>query len=86
MRHVPPKSTIDDVPRPVTPAPNDIKSSAPAVIVQCWCALVRRMDRPALDRFTRDIWARFDERDLAALKSAILDRRAELQRAGRSPR
>ena len=80
MRRVPPKSTIDDVPRPITPAPNEFKSSAPAVIVQCWCALVRRMDRPALDRFTRDIWARFDERDLTALKGAILDRRAELRR------
>jgi hypothetical protein len=36
------------------------------------------MRRPALDRFTRDIWRRFDERDLAALKEAILRRREEL--------
>ena len=78
MRRAPPKSTVDDIPRPVVPAPNVFKSSAPAVIVQCWCGLVQRMDRRGLDRFTRDIWARFDEHDLVPLKAAILARRAEL--------
>ena len=82
MRRVPPKSTVDDIPRPIAPAPNAFKSSAPTVIVQCWCGLVRRMDRAALDRFTRDIWSRFDERDLVALKVAILERRAELANRG----
>lgn len=38
------------------------------------------MSRPALDRFTKDIWRRFDERDLGALKQAILRRREELVR------
>jgi len=39
-------------------------SPAPPVVVQCWCGLVERMDRRTLDRFTRDIWKRFDHRDL----------------------
>jgi hypothetical protein len=54
------------------------KSSAPTVVVACWCGLVERMDRPALDRFTRDIWRRFDHRDLEPLKQAILRRRRML--------
>jgi hypothetical protein len=33
------------------------------------------MDRRALDRFTRDIWRRFDEKELEPLKWAILRRR-----------
>jgi len=36
------------------------------------------MDRRTLNRFTRDIWARFDERNLAPLKIAILRRRRAL--------
>ena len=36
------------------------------------------MDRSALDRFTRDIWRRFDPTDLEPLKRAILRRREEL--------
>jgi hypothetical protein len=36
------------------------------------------MDRRALDRFTRDIWARFDEWDLAPLNFPILRRRRAL--------
>ncbi|HUQ83065.1 MAG TPA: hypothetical protein VM076_18080 [Gemmatimonadaceae bacterium] len=44
-----------------------MKRSAPAVVVQCWCALVERMGRKYVDRFTRDIWRRFDSRDLAPL-------------------
>ena len=68
MRRSPPKSTLDDIPRPVLPAPNGTKSSAPAVVVQCWCGLVARMVRRTLDRFTRDVWARFDERELELLK------------------
>lgn len=76
----PPKSTIEDVSRPVLPEPNAVKSPAPAVVVACWCGFVERMDRRALDRFTRDIWRRFDERDLEPLKWAILRRRRILAR------
>jgi hypothetical protein len=36
------------------------------------------MDRPQLDRFTHDIWKRFDERELSPLRDAILRRRKEL--------
>jgi hypothetical protein len=36
------------------------------------------MDRQCLDRFTRDIWRRFDDRDLEPLKWAILTRRRVL--------
>ena len=35
------------------------KSSAPPVVVLVWCDLVARMDRRTLNRFTKDIWARF---------------------------
>ena len=80
MRRSPPRITLDDIPRPVLPAPNGIKSSAPAVVVQCWCGLVGRMGRRTLDRFTRDIWARFDERELEPLKHAIIRRRRVLAR------
>jgi hypothetical protein len=38
----------------------------------------RRMNRRALDCFTRDIWKRFDHRDLEPLKWAILRRRRVL--------
>jgi hypothetical protein len=75
MCRSPPKSTIADIPRPVLPEPNAaFKSSAPSVLVQCWCGLVERMDRRTLNRFTKDIWARFDERELEPLKAAILRR------------
>ena len=50
-------------------------SPAPPVVVECWCGLVERTDRRALDRFTRDIWKRFDHRDLEPLKWAIIRRR-----------
>jgi hypothetical protein len=56
------------------------KSSAPTVVVQVWCDLVVRMDRRTLDRFTKDIWARFDANDLEPLKAAILRRRSDLSR------
>lgn len=36
------------------------------------------MDRPALDRFTRDIRRRFDHRDLEPIKWAIIRRRRVL--------
>jgi hypothetical protein len=36
------------------------------------------MDRRNLDRFTRDIWKRFDHWDLEPLKWAILRRRRVL--------
>ena len=38
------------------------KSPAPAVVVECWCGMVERMIRLTLDRFTRDIWKRFNPR------------------------
>jgi hypothetical protein len=53
------------------------------VVVECWCGLVSTMQRPALDRFTRDIWRRFDPADLEPLKRAILRRREELGAAVR---
>jgi hypothetical protein len=79
-RRSPPRITVDDIPRGVLPTPNGVKSSAPAVVVACWCSLVTRMDRRTLDRFTRDIWARFDEVELEPLKWAILRRRRVLAR------
>ena len=78
MRRSPPNLTLDDLPRPVLPEPNEHKSPAPAVVVQCWCGLVERMGRPALDRFTRNVWKRFDAKDLEPLKWAILRRRRVL--------
>ena len=78
MRRVPPKLTIEDVPRPVLPAPNVFKSPAPPVVVAAWCIGVERMDRRTLNRFTRDIWARFEPTDLEPLKLAILRRRRVL--------
>jgi hypothetical protein len=54
---LPPRLTIDDVPRPVCSTPNDNKSPAPPVVVACWCGLVGRMDRKHLDPFTRDAGA-----------------------------
>lgn len=76
-RRSPPRVTVDDLPRAAVP-PNAFKSSAPAVVVQCWCGLVQRMDRKSLDRFTIDIFKRFDERDLGALRDEILRRRRVL--------
>jgi hypothetical protein len=38
------------------------------------------MNRRALNRFTNDIWARFDPADLEPLKWAILRRRRVLAR------
>ena len=48
------------------------------MVVQAWCIGVERMNRRALDRFTRDIWTRFDHQDLEPLKWAILRRRRVL--------
>lgn len=45
------------------------------MVVACWCGLVERMDRKHLDAFTRDIWRRFDAKDLEPLKWEILRRR-----------
>ena len=78
MRRPPPKSTVEDLARPILPGPNEHKSPAPGVVVACWCGLVERMDRRDLDRFTRRIWKRFDHRDLEPLKSAIIRRRRVL--------
>jgi len=78
LRRTPPKATIETIARPVLPEPNEHRSPAPAVVVQCWCGLVERMDRRALDRFTIDIWRRFDPADLELLKWAILRRRRVL--------
>jgi hypothetical protein len=67
-------------PAPGPETPNAAKSPAPAVVVECWCGLVSTMQRPALDRFTRDIWRRFDEGELEPLKHAIIRRRRVLAR------
>jgi len=80
MRRPSRKSTIDDVPRAPDIGPNAPKSPAPDVVVQVWVGMVARMDLRTLNRFTRDIWARFDDRDLAPLKIAILRRRRVLAR------
>jgi hypothetical protein len=50
-------------------------SPAPPVVVEAWCIGVERMNRFTLDRFRRDIWKRFDYRDLEPLKWAIIRRR-----------
>jgi hypothetical protein len=55
-------------------------SPAPPVVVECWCGLVEQMDRRSLNRFTKDIWARFEERELEPPKWAILRRRRVLAR------
>jgi hypothetical protein len=62
---------------PQYPGPEVVttKSPAPPVVAGCRCGMVERMDRRALDRFTRDIWKRFDHRDLEPLKWAIIRRR-----------
>ena len=53
MRRSPPELTIDDIPRPVLPEPNAVKSTAPAVVVRYRCGLVERMDWRELNRFTK---------------------------------
>jgi hypothetical protein len=44
--------------------------------------MVEKMHRVRLDRFTRDIWKRFDERDPALLRAAIIRRRRVLAAIG----
>jgi hypothetical protein len=78
MRRSPPKSTIEDLARPVLPAPNEHKSPAPAVVVECWGGMVETMDRLPLDQFTRWIWRKFGPKDLEPLTWAILRRRRVL--------
>ena len=73
---------MEDLPRPVLP-PNEFRSSAPVVVVQVWIELTERMDRRTLDRFTRDIWSRFEPKELEPLKAAILRRRRMLARCAR---
>ena len=65
---------------PAYPGPEVVTtpSPAPPVIVAAWCIGVERMNRHSLDRFTRDIWKRFDHRDLEPLKWAIIRRRRVL--------
>ena len=63
---------------PNYPGPEVVTSPSPPVIVEAWCIGVERMSRRALNRFTKDIFARFDHRDLEALKLAILRRRRML--------
>ena len=72
---------------PQYPGPEVVttKSGAPPVVVDIWCDLVARMDRRTLDRFTKDIWARFDSADLEPLKRAILRRRDDLRRGTAAP-
>ena len=62
------------------PGPEVVTSPSPAppVVVAAWCIGVERMNRRTLDRFTRDIWKRFDHRDLEPLKWTILRRRRVL--------
>jgi hypothetical protein len=83
MRRVPPKSTIEARLTATENGRSTGRSAAPAVVVRCWCGLVERMDRRHLNRFTRDIWARFEERDLHDLRAAILRRRRVLARQAR---
>ena len=78
MRRVPPKSTIEARIASMGDVRTACKSPAPVVVVRCWCGLVERMDWRNLNRFTRDIWARFDDRDLDELRAAILRRRRVL--------
>lgn len=52
------------------------------MVVEAWCIGVERMSRRALDRYTRDIWKRFDHRDLEPLKWALL--RGRRNRSARS--
>jgi hypothetical protein len=40
--------------------------------------MVERMDRKALDKFTRETWRKFDHADLGPLKLAVLRRRRAL--------
>jgi hypothetical protein len=71
---------VDDRPRAIDDAPNAYKSPAPPTIVESWCIGVERMNRPQLDKFTRRIWGKFEERDLGPLRAAILRRRRVLAR------
>jgi hypothetical protein len=75
MRRSPPKFTLDDLPRPTRPEPNDSRSPCPPVVVECFILMVATMDRARLDRFTRRTWRKYDARDLEPLKWAILRRR-----------
>lgn len=40
--------------------------------------MVATVDRVRLDKFTRDIWKRFDDTDLTKLRDAIIRRRRDL--------
>lgn len=65
---------------PNYPGPEVVTSPSPVppVVVECWCGMVDRMNRRALNRFTKDIFSRFDHADLEPLKWAILRRRRAL--------
>jgi hypothetical protein len=78
LRRSPPRITVDDLPRPVLPEPNAVKSPAPAVVVECWCLMVRTINRSALDKFTRETWKKFDAKDLEPVKWATLGRQRVL--------
>jgi len=39
-------------------------SPAPPVVVEYWCLMVETMNRVRLDRFMRETWRKFDEKDL----------------------
>ena len=79
MRRVPPNSTVDDLSQSID-VPNAFKSPGPSMVVEAWCIGVERMDRRALDRFTRDVWRKFNANDLEPLKWATLRRRRLLAR------
>ena len=58
----PPKSTIEDIPRPVLREPNaTVKSSAPGCRGACWCGLGSVYGRFAPRSDERDRWERLDE-------------------------
>jgi hypothetical protein len=57
-------------PEPNYPGPEVVTSPSPPppVVVECWCAMVERTNRVRLDKFTREIWRKFDPKDLEPLK------------------
>ena len=78
MSRSPPKSTVDDIARPVLPESSGHKSPCPPAVVECWILMVATMDRVRLDKFTRGTWKKIDAKDLEPLKWAIIRRRRTL--------
>ena len=62
------------------PGPEVVTSPSPAprIVVAVWCDMVEKMDRVRLDRFTRDIWKRFDHnKSLRHIRGAGQNRTGE---------